>query len=81
VTTKIPLESGHNYSVLVEGETYDPEAERPLVELSHVTPGYLEAMGIDLQRGRRPQAGDLQLTLPGDGSAMRRKFLGMSSTP
>jgi predicted permease len=51
-TTKLPTSGGTNGSVLVEGETHDLEARRPLVELSLVTPGYFEAMGLDILKGR-----------------------------
>jgi putative ABC transport system permease protein len=51
-TNKLPMNGGNNGSVLVEGETYDPEARRPLVEYSYVSPHYFEAMGIALLSGR-----------------------------
>jgi putative ABC transport system permease protein len=51
-TTKLPLEGGNNSSILVRGEAYDPEAFRPLVERSYVSPGYFEAMGIPVVAGR-----------------------------
>ena len=34
VTTKLPLEGGNNSTILVEGESYDPEIGRRLVESS-----------------------------------------------
>jgi putative ABC transport system permease protein len=52
VTTKLPTLGGTNGSVLAEGEVYDPEERRPLVELSNVSPGYFEAMGVEIRRGR-----------------------------
>jgi predicted permease len=53
VTTKLPLEGGTmNGSVLVEGESYDPERQTELIERSFVSPGYFEAMGIPLLAGR-----------------------------
>ncbi len=53
VTTKLPIEGGsYNGSVLVEGETYDPERQTELIERSFVSPGYFEAMGIPLLAGR-----------------------------
>jgi putative ABC transport system permease protein len=52
VTNKLPLNGGNNGSVLVEGETFDPQVSRPLVEFSYVSPGYLHAMGISLLSGR-----------------------------
>jgi putative ABC transport system permease protein len=51
-TNKIPMNGGNNGSLLVEGETYDPEARRPLIERSYVSPHYFEAMGIALLSGR-----------------------------
>ncbi len=51
-TTKLPLEGGTNGSYLVEGETYDPKAFRPVVERSWVTPEYFAATGIPLLAGR-----------------------------
>ena len=62
-TTKLPLEGGTNGSYLVEDERYDPNARRPLIERSWVTPEYFGAMGIRLAAGRlfvpaaRPAAG------------------------
>lgn len=58
-TTKLPTSGGTNGSVLVEGETHDLEAQRPLVELSYVTPGYFEAMGIDILKGRTFESGEM----------------------
>jgi len=53
VTTKLPIEGGsYNGSVLVEGESYDPERQTELIERSFVSPGYFEAMGIPLLAGR-----------------------------
>jgi putative ABC transport system permease protein len=53
VTTKLPIEGGtSNGSILVEGETYDPERKTELIERSYVSPGYFEAMGIPLLAGR-----------------------------
>ena len=52
LTTKLPLEGGWNSSVLVEGEVFDPQANRPAAETSWISPGYFEAMGIPLLSGR-----------------------------
>lgn len=52
VTTKLPLEGGRNGEILVEGETFEPQAKHPLVEMSWVSPGYFQAMGIPLRAGR-----------------------------
>jgi putative ABC transport system permease protein len=51
-TNKLPLRGGNNDWILTEGETYDPHTMRELVELSYVSPGYLDAMGISLLSGR-----------------------------
>jgi putative ABC transport system permease protein len=40
--------------VLVEGETYDAEVTRPVVEKSYVSPGYFKAIGTPLLTGRVP---------------------------
>ncbi len=58
-TTKLPTRGGTNGSVLVEGETYDPEVQRPLVELSLVTPGYFEVMRIDILKGRTFESSEM----------------------
>jgi predicted permease len=59
VTTKLPLEGGtRNGSVLVEGESYDPERQTKLIERSFVSPGYFEAMGIPLLAGRTMESNE-----------------------
>lgn len=57
-TTKLPLEGGSNTQILVSDQVFDPAADRPLVEVSSITPGYFAAAGIALQRGRTLQPGD-----------------------
>jgi putative ABC transport system permease protein len=57
-TNKLPLVGGNNGWVLVDGETYDPQARRPLVEYSYVSPGYIDAMGIALLSGRKLEERD-----------------------
>jgi predicted permease len=52
VTTKLPLEGGRNGEILVEGEVFGAQAKHPLVEMSWVSPGYFQAMGIPLRAGR-----------------------------
>jgi predicted permease len=52
VTSKLPLNGGNNAGFLVEGETYDAKAFRPVVERSWITPEYFGAMGIPLLSGR-----------------------------
>lgn len=63
VTSKLPTSGGTNSSILVEGETHDLEAHRPLVEFSYVTPGYFEAMGITLMQGKGIDQSDIALAL------------------
>jgi predicted permease len=59
VTTKLPIEGGsYNGSVLVEGESYDPERQTELIERSFVSPGYFEAMGIPLLAGRTMESNE-----------------------
>jgi len=58
VTTKLPLEGGNNAPILMEGEAFDPEVRRRLIERSFVSPGYFEAMGIPLLAGSIFEAGD-----------------------
>ena len=57
-TTKLPLEGGSNTDILVNDEVFDAAVRRPLVEVSAITPGYFEAVGIALQRGRTLRADD-----------------------
>lgn len=66
-TTKLPLEGGTNGSYLVEDERYDPNARRPLIERSWVTPEYFAAMGIRLAAGR--------LFVPGSATGSRSEIV------
>ena len=52
VTSKLPLRGGNNSSVLIEGQAYDPNVRRRLVERSRVSSSYFEAMGIPVLLGR-----------------------------
>ncbi len=52
MTTKLPLRGGNNGTVLVDGETYDPKARRPNVEMSWISPDYFRAMGVAQLKGR-----------------------------
>ncbi|MBE2213073.1 MAG: ABC transporter permease [Opitutaceae bacterium] len=51
-TTKLPLEGGSNTDILVNDQTFDPTQQRLLTEVSAITPGYFEAAGIAILRGR-----------------------------
>jgi putative ABC transport system permease protein len=51
-TTTLPLQGAWTSSLLAEGETYDPDRDRPATHMNPVSPGFLEAMGIELLRGR-----------------------------
>jgi putative ABC transport system permease protein len=64
--SKLPLYGGTNGSVIVEGRE-DETAGRdgPLVELSVVTPGYHQAMGIRLLAGRGFEPIDTSRAQPG----------------
>ncbi len=65
VTTKMPLEGGINFDVLVEGQVYDPTIIRPMVENSLITPDYFAAMGVPVLRGRPPESADARDELIG----------------
>jgi hypothetical protein len=52
MTTKLPLEGGSNFSVLVDDQVFDPEIRRPLVEHTGVSPDYFAAMGVGWLRGQ-----------------------------
>jgi predicted permease len=58
LTTKLPLEGGSNMWILVNNEVFDPTAGGRLAEMSAITPGYFNAAGIALLRGRTLEPGD-----------------------
>lgn len=75
LTSKLPLEGGSNTSALVNDETYDPAQRRTSVERSSITPGYFEAMGITLLRGRNLTPAD-DMTKDGHlGVVVNRAFV------
>ena len=56
-TSKLPLEGGSNMNILVNDEAFNPAGSSTLAEVSSITPGYFDASGIKLLRGRtlRPE--------------------------
>ncbi|MFA5264705.1 MAG: ABC transporter permease [Opitutaceae bacterium] len=57
-TSKLPLEGGSSMDILVNDESFDPTARRTFAEVSAVTPGYFDAAGIRILRGRTLQPAD-----------------------
>ena len=57
-STRLPLSYGWTGGVLVEGEDFDPEAQRPMTWFVCAGGDYFDAMGIALSRGRTLRAGD-----------------------
>jgi len=51
-TTKLPLEGGSNMNILVNDEAFNSSAQRTLAEIAAATPGYFDAAGIRMLRGR-----------------------------
>lgn len=50
---RLPLAGGHDgYSIQVEGRLVDNIGDSPTAGMQYITPGYFEAMGIPLRRGR-----------------------------
>lgn len=75
LTSKLPLEGGSNTNALVNDETYDPTKRRTSVERSSVTPGYFEAMGLALVRGRNLTPADDMNKDGHHGAVVNRAFV------
>ena len=52
VSCRLPFESGWSATLLPEGAEYDPEVDVPATHIVPVSPGYFQALGIELLRGR-----------------------------
>ncbi|MEO8295353.1 MAG: ABC transporter permease [Gemmatimonadota bacterium] len=51
-TTVLPMNGGMGDFYTIEGEPVPEKGKEPLVQIRGITPGYLEAMHINLMRGR-----------------------------
>ena len=61
--TQLPMAGGNGSYYYVEGEPVPEEGKRPVLQYRTATPGYLDAMKIQLTRGREFNAND-RLTAP-----------------
>src|SRR5262249_17536114 len=59
LTQSFPLQSDHVASFSIAGVTSEDPSQRPPTNFYAITPGYLEAMGIPLLRGRKLLASDV----------------------
>jgi predicted permease len=51
-TTTLPLQGSWTSDLLADGQEYDPDAVVPSTHMNPVSPGFFDAMGIRLLRGR-----------------------------
>jgi predicted permease len=58
-TTILPLRGMWTSDVLPEGQEYDADREVPSTQMNPVSPGYFDAMGIEILRGRDLNPADL----------------------
>ena len=58
-TTTLPLQGLWTSDILAEGREYDPDADVPSTHMIPVSPGFFEAMGIELLKGREITGIDL----------------------
>jgi predicted permease len=56
--SQLPLAGGNGTYYTVEGEPPPPEGERPVVQYRGVLPGFSQAMGTEMARGRNLGDGD-----------------------
>jgi predicted permease len=57
-TDRLPFEGSRAWTILVEGESYDPNVPRLRAEVSCVTTGYFDAMGLAILKGRMVTAAE-----------------------
>ena len=52
LTTSLPAVGSDAARIAVEGEAYPDIRDQPISNLAYITPGYLEALGVELSEGR-----------------------------
>jgi hypothetical protein len=79
-TSGLPLSGGSfNISFTVDGRPEPPPAQQPSLSVAIVTPGYFDAMGIGIARGRALTPGDVASAPPVvvlSEAAVRKHFPG-----